>query len=163
MYAHRCLALLQSLFRDLKLCQYWAKRSLGECKKGRRSRLAGALPPHGAVRVGERAAASLPDPPCFPVHACLYLIWLGLTTIAPSIVITSMPQDYAQAAQWCEKAAVQGNAEAQTMLGRMYATGQWVARRDDLALLWWRKAAAQGHAEAQYQLGEHFFDDLPLK
>jgi TPR repeat protein len=37
-----------------------------------------------------------------------------------------VPQDYAQAIEWCRKAAAQDSAGAQLNLGWMYATGQGV-------------------------------------
>jgi uncharacterized protein len=59
------------------------------------------------------------------------------------------PQDSAQALIWLHKAADQGNADAQTGLGWMYAQGHGVPQDDAAALVWYRKGADQGNADAQ--------------
>jgi len=46
-----------------------------------------------------------------------------------------------------------GMAEAQYVLGWMYATGEGVPENDAEAVKWYRKAADQGNADAQYNLG----------
>jgi|TARA_B110000908_G_scaffold24602_1_gene28222 TPR repeat protein len=51
------------------------------------------------------------------------------------------------------KAAEQGDAEAQSNLGRMYDGGEGVPEDDVEAMKWYRKAAEQGLAMAQYNLG----------
>jgi TPR repeat protein len=62
-------------------------------------------------------------------------------------------EDYEEAAKWYEKAAEQGNVEAQFHLGLMRAHGHGIAQNDEEAVKWFRKAAEQGNAEAQYNLG----------
>ncbi len=52
-----------------------------------------------------------------------------------------------------QKAAEQGNADAQSLLGAMYEYGKGVAQDDKQALAWTRKAAEQGNATAQFALG----------
>ena len=52
-----------------------------------------------------------------------------------------------------EKAAAQGNAEAQYLLGVMYEKGRGVQQDYAKARKWWGKAAAQGYADAQCDLG----------
>jgi len=64
-----------------------------------------------------------------------------------------LQEDYAEAAKWFSKAAVQGNAKAQSMLGTMYSNGQGVPQDYAKAKKWYRKAAVQGLAEAQSELG----------
>ncbi|MCG3776408.1 MAG: Secretory immunoglobulin A-binding protein EsiB [Nitrospira sp.] len=64
-----------------------------------------------------------------------------------------MPQDYAQAAAWYRKAAEQGVAQTQCILGFSYAEGQGVPQDDAQAAAWYRKAAEQGFAGAQHNLG----------
>jgi hypothetical protein len=64
-----------------------------------------------------------------------------------------VPQDYAKARQWYEKAAAQGNAWAQNNLGVLYANGQGVPQDYAKARQWYEKAAAQGLAQAQFILG----------
>ncbi|MGO9950730.1 MAG: retroviral-like aspartic protease family protein [Dissulfurispiraceae bacterium] len=61
--------------------------------------------------------------------------------------------DYSTAYNEFKELAVQGNAEAQYNLGRMYIEGQGVPRNYAEATKWYRKAAEQGHAGAQHDLG----------
>ena len=65
-------------------------------------------------------------------------------------------KDQKQAAYWYEKAAVQGHAEAQFNLARLYATGQGVPRDQEEALRWVRAAASQGYAPAQARFGMRY-------
>ncbi|MGH7181803.1 MAG: trypsin-like peptidase domain-containing protein, partial [Nitrospiraceae bacterium] len=69
-----------------------------------------------------------------------------------------VPQDYAQARQWYEKAAAQGHAEAPFYIGSLYGIGQGVPKDAAKAVEWWQKAAAQGYAVAQYNLGIAYGD-----
>ncbi|MFO0485271.1 MAG: tetratricopeptide repeat protein [Sphingobacteriia bacterium] len=83
-----------------------------------------------------------------------------------------MPQDYSQAAHWYQKAAEQGDSDAQYDLGLLYQEGKvappetpqafrWVAKLLKMpgsegykqAAYWWKKAAEQNHVVAQYKLG----------
>ena len=64
-----------------------------------------------------------------------------------------VPQDYAQARQWYEKAAAQGHEQAQSNLGLLYANGLGVPRDYAQARQWYEKAAAQGNADGQFYLG----------
>ena len=61
--------------------------------------------------------------------------------------------DAAKARMWFEKAAAQGDAEAQYNLGVMHAKGQGARKDYARARELWEKAAAQGHSLAQYNLG----------
>ena len=64
--------------------------------------------------------------------------------------------DYATALREFRPLAEQGDAEAQTVLGLMYANGEGVPEDARQAEYWWRKAAAQGLAEAQFNLGSMY-------
>ena len=55
---------------------------------------------------------------------------------------------------WYRKAADQGDANAQTNLGYLYANGQGVAQDFAQAMTWYRKAADQGNAIAQNNIGD---------
>ena len=57
-------------------------------------------------------------------------------------------KDETEAAIWYRKAAEQGNATAQLMLGSMYANGRGVKKHKLAAIKWYRKAAEQGNVEA---------------
>ncbi len=58
-----------------------------------------------------------------------------------------------EAVKWWKKAAEQGNAEAQFMLGCCYKNGEGVEQNDTEAAKWWKKAAEQGDEVAQFMLG----------
>jgi hypothetical protein len=58
-----------------------------------------------------------------------------------------------QNAAMTQKAAEQGDASAQFMLGLMYADGHGVPRDYVKAVQWWQMAAEQGLANAQSALG----------
>ena len=68
--------------------------------------------------------------------------------------------NYKDAAKWVRKAAEQGMAKAQTILGRMYRDGQGVVKNDKEAVKWFHQAAAQGDADAQYRLGRMYDEGL---
>src|SRR5215471_2521483 len=57
-----------------------------------------------------------------------------------------VPQNYAEAVKWYQRAAEQGLAEAQNDLGTMYYNGQGVPQDYGQAMQWFRRAADQGHA-----------------
>ena len=61
--------------------------------------------------------------------------------------------DYKQAAAWYQKAADQGNIQAQIHLADLYRDGRGVLRDMAQAVSWYRKAADQGDAGAQGSLG----------
>lgn len=64
-------------------------------------------------------------------------------------------QDKKEACKWFDKAAEQGNAAAQTLLGICYCDpGNGVRSDKFIALYWFEKAAAQGQSIAQYLLGK---------
>ena len=52
-----------------------------------------------------------------------------------------------------QKAAEQGNVDAQSLLGLLYEYGTGVAQDDKQAVAWYRKAAEQGDVDAQFLLG----------
>jgi TPR repeat protein len=65
-----------------------------------------------------------------------------------------LKQDYQQAKTWYEKAAGQGNADAQFYLGSLYASGKVTPAPDyQQAKTWYEKAAGQGQSGAQVNLG----------
>ena len=62
-------------------------------------------------------------------------------------------KDEDEAAQWYQKAAEQGHAEAQASLGLMYVLGRDVPKDEAKAVQWFQKAAKQGNANGQAALG----------
>jgi uncharacterized protein len=64
-----------------------------------------------------------------------------------------VPKDIAQAADWFNKAAMQGSPEAMNRIGEMWATGMNGTPDPKEAANWYQKAAVKDLAEAQYNLG----------
>ena len=63
-----------------------------------------------------------------------------------------MELDYEKAAQYFEKAAELGQAEAQFTLGYMYLVGQGIEKDYIRAAYYFEKAAKQGHSDAKDNL-----------
>lgn len=66
-------------------------------------------------------------------------------------------EDVDQAIKWFEKAAMQGNTEAQYQLGRIYTSSLSERHDDDKGKAWLLKAAEAGYAKAQKEIGMHYF------
>jgi len=62
------------------------------------------------------------------------------------------------AANWFEKAAEQGNAYAQKMLGDLYEQGRGVPKNLKLSADWREKSANRGNTEAQLMLGKMYLN-----
>lgn len=60
--------------------------------------------------------------------------------------------NYAKALGWYQKAAENGNAEAQACFAKMYFLGIGVSPDFDKAMTWYQKSANQGNAHGQYGL-----------
>jgi hypothetical protein len=67
-----------------------------------------------------------------------------------------VPRDDVKALIWYRKAADQGEAFGQFMLGSCYEDGRGVSADGAEAVRWYRKAAEQGLAHAQYSLGRMY-------
>lgn len=63
---------------------------------------------------------------------------------------------YPEAMAELAPAAVSGNAEAEELIGVMYALGLGVARDDVRAFEWYLRAAMKGHAGAQSGVGWYY-------
>jgi localization factor PodJL len=63
-----------------------------------------------------------------------------------------VPQDFAQAATWYQRAATQGLANAQYRLGALYERGLGVAADPARARVWYGRAAEQGNVRAMHNL-----------
>ena len=61
-------------------------------------------------------------------------------------------EDYEEAVYWLRKAANQGHATAQALLGAMYYEGAGVVKNYEEAVYWLREAANQGHEKAKKAL-----------
>ena len=64
------------------------------------------------------------------------------------------------AAKWYTKAAVQGNADAQFYLAKLYESGTGLPQDKTEASIWWRRAAEQGHVLAQISIAQWCIDPL---
>jgi hypothetical protein len=63
-------------------------------------------------------------------------------------------EDYVKAFDWYQRAANQGNDDAQINLGSMYEHGNGVQQDYSQAFEWYQKAANQGYVNAKYYLGD---------
>lgn len=68
--------------------------------------------------------------------------------VPPSVI----GSDVSAAIDLLQKAAAQGDAEAGTYLGRIYANGKLMHQDDAKSIDWFRRAAAQGEAYAQWAI-----------
>jgi TPR repeat protein len=67
-------------------------------------------------------------------------------------------RDYARAREILEPLAQQGNADAQQLVGSMYANGEGVAQDKARAAYWFSLAAEQRNVDAQFALGIMYRD-----
>lgn len=72
-------------------------------------------------------------------------------------------QDWKKAVECYEKAALQGNKEAQCKLGCCYADGSGVEQNVKEAVRWFGKAAKQGFAEAQFWIGNCYLEGVEVE
>jgi TPR repeat protein len=88
-----------------------------------------------------------------------------LSTTLPSCTKNGqgVKQDYAEAIRLYRKAANQGDAHAQSILGVMNCNGQGVKQDYAEAARLYRKAADQGHANAQLNLGNMYNNGYEVK
>jgi len=68
-----------------------------------------------------------------------------------------------EASRWYQKAAEQGDADAQFNLGVRYGCGRGVRQDDVEATRWYRKAAEQGYSDAQLSLGFMYVNGRGVK
>ena len=70
-------------------------------------------------------------------------------------------KDYLKAMEWYQKAAAQGNANAQNNIGVLYENGGFGVEQDySKAMEWYQKATLQGVARAQYHIGILYLNGL---
>ena len=72
-------------------------------------------------------------------------------------------EGYKRAVFWYERAARQGNATAQTNLGRMYFEGRGVKKDYEEAFYWFAKAVRQENSTAQVYLGKMYEEGKGVK
>lgn len=90
----------------------------------------------------------------------IYLRGEGSTGVA---FVRDVPRDIAKAVEWLQKAAMQGNVNAQCDLGMVFKFGLGVKEDAQRAFMWLQKAAAQGNDVAQYNLGLMYADGTGVK
>ena len=61
---------------------------------------------------------------------------------------------YQRAYFWAEKAASNGDPQAQNLLGVLYQHGKGIGQDNNKAALWYERSARQGNAKAQANLGD---------
>ncbi len=90
----------------------------------------------------------------------IYLRGEGSTGAA---YVREVPKDIPKAVEWFQKAAMQGNVNAQRDLGMLFKLGIGVKEDAKSAFMWLQKAAAQGNDVAQYNLGMMYADGAGVK
>ena len=71
-----------------------------------------------------------------------------------------VPQDFAMAREWYQKAAAKGHAGAQNNLGGLYEFGRGVTRNDVLAYMWYSLAAAHSADDEWRDLAAENRDEI---
>jgi len=91
----------------------------------------------------------------FLIFSLTSAVCIGQPTIAESNFSKGLSayqqHDYATAIVWFQKAAQQGDTEAQFYLGHLYRKGKGVTKNLQESLKWIQKAAEQGHIRAQFR------------
>ena len=72
--------------------------------------------------------------------------------------IADLKKAFPEAVKRYRKAAEQGDADAQAVLGAYYFLGYGVTQNFAEAVKWWKKAAEQGLKDAQYNLGICYYN-----
>jgi len=68
-----------------------------------------------------------------------------------------IPRNPVEALKWYRKAAENGHAQAQYLMGKSYHSGKDVPEDHAQSVKWWRKAAEQGNPASQFNLGVMYF------
>ena len=80
-------------------------------------------------------------------------VYFGMLLLSAVVMILTVRLSVASELDSIKAKAEQGNADAQVILGFMYANGEGVPQNDIEAARWYRMAAEQGNADAQVILG----------
>ena len=80
----------------------------------------------------------------------------SLNTPVTSVQLETSSERDEKAVYWLQKAAEQGQVQAQQTLGELYLHGKGVKQDDEMAFKWSKLAANQGDAEAQSLVGFFF-------
>lgn len=95
---------------------------------------------------------------CIRCIACLFVCVLSTPLLADLEKARDLMEanQFEQAMRELEPAAQSGNAEAEELIGVMYALGLGVERDDIRAFDWYLRAALKGHAGAQSGIGWYY-------
>ena len=69
-------------------------------------------------------------------------------------------RDYVQAMEWFERAAANGNTNAQTLIGHMYVNGLGVKPDYAKAIEWYEKAAVNDNATSQNNIDDKHYEEI---
>lgn len=72
-------------------------------------------------------------------------------------------KDYTKANYWYAKAANQGDAVSQYLLGYSYLNGEGIRQDYGKAIYWLKKASDQNLPQAQYELGRIYYQGLGVR
>jgi len=91
-------------------------------------------------------------------YVCAVLLFLATPAQADIETARDLMEagEYAAARELFEVYARSGNAEAEELIGVMYALGLGVERDDERAFDWYLRASLKGHAGAQSGLGWYY-------
>jgi TPR repeat protein len=125
---------------------------------------ASSLSPEDALRIPEESVWSMTND--------AYKGWLSAVNTAAKQgnaeaqfrlgVEFSRGKYYQDAILWLTKAATQGHALAQSLLGHMYLTGEQIPKDYAKALMWLTKAAEQGNVDAQVAVAYVYREGLGM-
>ncbi len=89
----------------------------------------------------------------------LYNRWLIKSGVTEAEREAKRRANWGEQAYWLRKAAEQGHAGAQCVLGERYLWGMGVPKDEGESEKWFRKSAEQGYADAQVDLGKYAAKD----
>lgn len=100
----------------------------------------------------------------FPIHSAILTIFLGLTTPVFPVHAANLEAardlmetgEFTQAMTAFRVLARSGNADAEELIGVMYALGLGVDRDDERAFDWYLRASLKGHPGAQSGIGWYY-------
>lgn len=86
-----------------------------------------------------------------------------LALIASLAIGCTPPPETQSPTERLEQSAINGDTEAQYLLGQSYCCGLEEGKNDEKAVTWWCQAARDGHTQAQFELGRLYqMGDLTL-
>ena len=71
--------------------------------------------------------------------------------------ITGIPKNPVEALKWYSRAAENGHAQAQYLMGNIHHSGEGVQKDHAQSVKWWIKAAELGDSASQFKLGVMYF------